>query len=317
MKKGIRSIALIMAMVLLLSVCGAPARASESAAQHVNVLALLCEGSYVIVPLVLTFDLEKNTVRIINFFYQTQIDAVTKKGSALSMPMTFLGYCEPGEIVKAYENTFGIPIDKYIFYDYSNYKTVVSAFGLLCPVTLEISDEVMGDEEYSTINGTMKMFAKSLKFEYTPLTQAGIQALDALALLAYLVTIPDRIWESGDRFTMMMEDYAYWDAKERAVIEALRPVISQMDPDAVLAFAQQALEDQETDITQKDLAAMFSAVFTFPQEEPYFTVPGFEGVEMEDFDANALTGVYGYDSKMLVYDNEAMARRIRAFIYGE
>ena len=221
----------VIVLALLLSVCGAQAAETETTAQHENVLLLLCDGSYVIGPLILTFDWEKGTVRIIHFCYQAQINAVTKKGEAMDMPITFLLYCEPDEIVKAFETACGIPIEKYIIFDYSAYQSVIDAFEALGPVTLEVPSEMMGDEEYSSVNGNMRVFANAVNAVYAPLKQAGVQALDELAFLSYIATTPDRIWESGDRFTMMMADYQYQVWKMQAMIEAFRPVISRLDPD--------------------------------------------------------------------------------------
>lgn len=321
MRKILKTTTMITVFVLLLAACGAPAALAGDAGQTMNVLLLVCEGSggsyYVIQPMILTFDFSENSVRVINFYYQTQVYAVTKKGESLSMPINFFAYCDTAEIVKAFENTYGIPIDRYVIYQYGNYKTPGAAFELLCPLTLDIPEEWMGDEEYTTFNGTMKAVSKIMHMDYTKVTQPGPQEIGPVGLVSYYATIPDRIWASGDRFTMMMEDYRYWDAKNLAVLEALRPKIAQMDQDAVLAIWSLMTEGQDTNLTGEDIAAWSQIPFRFPDEAFYFTVPGFEGVEMADFDAGALTGVRGYDAKMLVYDNAAMAQKIRDFIYGQ
>ncbi|MFH1879299.1 MAG: hypothetical protein ABIK64_00735 [Bacillota bacterium] len=323
MRKQMKIVTLIMALIVMLTAFGIPTAAAESQTQILNILFLVCEGTgkafTPMMPMIVTLDFEKTSIRVISFYYQTQIDAVTKKGKALSMPMNFLSYCDLPEIVKAYENTFGIPIDRYLVYQYryGSYEPVVGVFDMLGSVTLDVSGEVLGDEEYTTINGNMKALSKSMKREYTPVTQAGPQALDSLGLIAYYSAIPDRVWASGDRFTMMMEDYKFWDAKNRAVIEALKPIISLMSTGVSHAFLQLITGNQITDITADDIAAWAVIPFNFPDEAPYFTAPGFEGVEMRDFDAGALTGVGGYDAKMLSYDNAAMIAHIREFIYGQ
>ncbi|MBN1776770.1 MAG: hypothetical protein JW811_01490 [Clostridiales bacterium] len=318
MKKHTKIIALLTALVLLLAAGGVSA-AAEGAGQTVNILLLACESGYPISPLIVSLDFEQKTVKVVNFYYQTQINAVTKKGESLSMPMNFLLYCDTEEIVKAYENTFGIPIDRYVIfsYTYGNFQPAIQGFDMLTPVIVDIPEELLGNEQYTTINGNMKPLAGVLNREYTLITQAGPNALDAVGIVSYIGAIPDWVWSSGDRFTMMMEDYKYWDAKYRALIEGLRPNIAAFDHDAALAFWQRMVADQATDITGDDIALWSQTLCNFPEDAPYLTIPGFEGVTMQDFDANALTGVYGYDAKMFAYDGDAISAIIRAFIAGE
>jgi hypothetical protein len=321
MRKILKTTAMITLFVLLLAACGAQAAPAGDAGQTMNLLLLVCEGSgnsyYVIQPMILTFDFLKNSIRVVNFYYQTQIFSVTRKGEALSMPINFFAYCDTAEIVKAFENTYGITVDRYVIYKYGDYKMPGEAFELLCPLVLDIPEELMGDEEYTTFNGTMKAVSRIMHMDYTKVTQPGPQEIGPVGLVSYYATYPDRIWASGDRFTMMMEDYKYWDAKNLAVLEALKKKIAQMDQESVLTIWSLMTEGQDTNVTGEDIAAWSQIPFRLPDEAFYCTAPGFTGVEMADFDAGALTGVRGYDAKMLVYDNDAMAQKIRDFIYGQ
>ena len=319
MKKHTKIIALLTALVLLLAAGGMQAAAAEDAGQTVNILLLACEGGYPISPLIVSLDFTQKTIKVVNFYFQTQIDAVTKKGESLSMPMNFLLYCDTAEIVKAYENTFGIPIDRYVIftYAYGNFEPAIQGFDMLTPVTVDIPEELLGTEQYTTINGNMKPLAGVLNREYTLITQAGPNALDAVGIVSYIGAIPDWVWDSGDRYTMMMEDYKYWDAKYQALIEGLRPNIAALDHDAILAFWQHMVADQTTNITEDDITLWSQTLYNFPEDAPYLTIPGFEGVTIQDFDANALVGISGYDVKMFVYDNDAISAMIQAFIGGE
>jgi hypothetical protein len=321
--KTIKRIAAMTAALVLLFVCGAQAAAADAAGQTVNVLVLASEtmgdSFFPIVPMIVSLDLAKGTVRVVYFYFEAQIFAETQKYGALSIPMSLLSHCEIPEIVRAYENTFGITIDRHLIYryEYGSYEPAAEMYDLFCPITLDIPEEILGTAKYTTLNGNMKALSKSMKRDYTPVEQAGPQALDTVGFLAYFSSIPDRVWESGDRFTMAMEDYKYWDMKNRAVIEALGPVLEAADPSLVQAFLQLAIRDQITDITVEDIAAWSSAPFRFSADTSYFTVPGFEGVELKDGDAGALPGVDSYQAAMLAYDTETIAASLRAFLNGE
>ncbi len=282
-----------------------------------NILFIASEGDYPIVLFILTMDYNTNSMRFANFFYQTQINAVTKEGEELSMPMGFLGHCDTPEIVKAYENTYGITIDRYLLFQY-DLETVIKILNELSPITLNIPEEFLGDEEYSTINGNMQAYSEDFDIEPDPVDEAGEQELDSLGLFSFFHTIPDRVSASDDRGTNMMEDYRLWDEKNQTVIEAFKPLFKLLGEDGVSGLWELVTEGQDTDITEEDIAKWSKLLASLPDEKtPYFTVPGFEGVEVEDFDAKTLTGMSGFDVKMLVYDNETMAENLQKFINGQ
>ena len=64
----------------------------------------------------------------------------------MSVPINFLSYCDTDEIVKAFENTFGITIDRYLIFkrEYESYGTFIDVYNLFCPMTLDVPQEVMG-----------------------------------------------------------------------------------------------------------------------------------------------------------------------------
>lgn len=286
-----------------------------------NILFIACEGSeesfFPIMPFILTMDYNTNSIRFTNFYLSTQIDAVTKKGDKISMPMTFLNQCDTEEIVKAYENTYGIKIDRYIIFKYDNKKTI-EILSELGPIKLFIPEEFLGDKEYTTINGNMEHYGKSLDMEPKPVDESGEQELDSLGLFSFFHTIPERVWESDDRFTNMMEDYRLWDEKNQTVIAALKPLLKLLGEDKVSGLWKLVAQGQDTNITDEDIAKWSKLLVNLPAEKtPYFTVPGFEDVEFADFDAKALTGISGYDVKMLTYDNEKMAEDLQKFINAE
>ena len=160
-----------------------------------NLLFIACDGDYPIMPFILTMDYNTGNIRFINFYLSTQINAVTKDGSEVSMPMTFLSHCETPEIVKAYENTYGITIDRYIIFKYDTEKTI-EILNKLGPIKLIIPEEFLGDEEHSSINGNMQYYGESLDMEPKPVDGAGEHELDSLGLFSFFHTIPERVWES-------------------------------------------------------------------------------------------------------------------------
>jgi hypothetical protein len=327
MRKLNKSIAIIMALIVLFAVPGAQAAQAGNESQTVNVLVLASENLgktfFPIMPMIISLNLTDHSVKVINFYFRTQIFAVTREAGELSIPMSLLPQCDLPEIVKAYENTYGIKIDRYLIYQYKygSFEPIADVYDLLFPITLEIPEEFLGNAEYTTMNGNMKSLSKSMHREYTQIAQAGPQELGAVGFLAYYSSIPDRVWESGDPLTMAMEDYKLWDMKNRAVIEGLRPIMARMDSNTVLSFLKLFVKDQITDITEEDMAAWSAAwaaaPFSFPVDSPYLTVPGFEGVEIQDGAVGALRGVDAYQCTMLAYDNDAAAQTIQRFIYGE
>ncbi|MFH1879295.1 MAG: hypothetical protein ABIK64_00715 [Bacillota bacterium] len=323
MKKFQKSVTAVAVLIVLLAACGAQAAAAEAETPTVNILLLASEDTgdsfFPIMPMIVSLDLQNRSVKVINFYFQTQIFATAETGEALSVPMSLLPHCEIPEIVKAYENTYGIPIDRYLIYlyEYGSYEPIADVYDLLFPITLDIPEEFLGSAKYTTINGNMKALSKSMKREYTPIEEAGPHALGSVGFLAYYGAIPDRVWESGDRFTMAMEDYKLWDMKNRAVIEGLRPMIALMDGDTVLSFLKLFIKDQTTDITEEDIARWSLAGLNLAVDSPYLTVPGFEGVEMQTGDAGSLKGISEYQLQMLKYDNEAIAQAIHTFLYAD
>jgi len=319
-----RALILACALALLPVGCAAlsprAARAETAAARTADtetILFLICEGTgnsfYPIMPFLLTADRDTGECRFTHFYYMTRIEAVTKKGETVSMPMSFLSYCDTTEIVKAYENTFGIRIDRYLIYKY-DYQQVLDLLDTLCPVTVDVPEEFMGDAEYSTINGNMKAFARQFGREAVPLEHAGEQTLDSLGLFSYFHTIPDRVW-AGDRFDNLMEDYRLWDQKNRTMIAVFKSLAGLMGEDAVAAAFRLMTDGQDTNLTDGDIAAWSAMIANQPEGMmPYFTFPGYDGVEMQDFNAKALTGTAGYDAKMLACGDETTAEALRAFL---
>lgn len=320
--KTAKKLAAVSAAIVLLFACCAQASAAEPGGQTVNVLVLASETAgdsfFPIMPMLVSLDLAGGTVRVVFFYFQTQIFAQSERYGALSIPMSLLPQCEIPEIVGAYEQTFGVSIDRYLIYryKYGSYAPAAAIYDLFCPITLDISEELMGSAKYTTVNGNMKALSKSMKREYAPVEQAGPQVLDTVGFLAYYAAIPDRVWESNDPFTMAMEDYKLWDQKNRAVVTALGPVLAAADPALVQTFLQLATKEQLTDITADDVAVWSSMSFRFA-DAPYFTVPGFEGVEWKEGDADALPGVDSYQARMLSYDTAALSADLYAFLYGE
>ena len=104
--------------------------------------------------------------------------------------------------------------------------------------------------------------------------------------------------------------------KNVAVIEALRPIIGLMTPDTVAMLMQMLVADQQTDITQKDIALWSAAGLNLDADAPYLTVPGFEGIDLVTGDIGSLSGISAYQNKMLSYDSEAIKQQIREFLYG-
>ncbi|MBN1776767.1 MAG: hypothetical protein JW811_01470 [Clostridiales bacterium] len=322
MKKSLKMLSAVTALILLLMACGVPA-AAESAGDVVNLLILASEdmgNSYFpIMPMILSLNLKTLDARLINFYFQTQIFAVAKNGEEISVPMSLLPNCEVSEIVKAYENTFGIPIDRYLIYvyQYGSYSPIVDVFDMMFPITLDIPEEILGTAQYTTINGNMKSIANTLKRQYSPIEQAGPHELDAVGYLAYYCAIPDYVWGSGDRLSNTLEDYKYWDMKNEAVIEAFRPIIGLMSPDTVAMLIRMLVSGQLTDITEDDIVLWSTAGLNFAADSPYLTVPGFEGVELQGGNIGSLKGISAYQNMMLTYDNEAVKQQIQAFLYGE
>ena len=278
MKKTIRMFALIASVVMLFASCIAQAETKNT--QILNILFLACEGEgetyYPNAPAILTLDFSKQTIRITKFFSQAQIFAETRQLGELSMPMNFLLYCNTDKIVTAYENTFGISIEKYIIfrYQYYTYKPILEGLDILCPVKLDIPDEVLGDQQYTTTNGNMAALAQTTNREYNPITATGVQDLDAMGIVGYVGATPERIWESGDKFTMMLEDYRYRDAIIQEILEALDPVISKLDRNQVEMLWRLLLAGQETNITLDDIDAWSQISFHFPTDnDAYLTVP--------------------------------------------
>ena len=323
MKKMIRSITIIAALAVLLSAFGIQAVAADTA-ETVNILAIGSEREgdtfYPTMPMIISLDFATGSVRIVYFHYATQIMAVTRDAGALSIPMKALSYCDYSEIVKAFENAFGIKIDRYMNFQfvYGDHENVFLFLNALCPLTLDIPAELLGDTKYTSVNWYMGELTRGLDIEYTKLTEMTTQTMDAIGLGAYICAAPDRLWKSGDQFTMMMEEYKYQDVKYRAIIEALKSNIAQMDRDAVLAIWRLLLDGQETDITAEDIAAWSEAGLNFIGDTPpLLTVPGFEGVEMVESEAKSVLGVRSYYAQMLVYDTAAAAQRVQEFLSGE
>jgi hypothetical protein len=318
MKKTIRSVTIITALAVLLAACGA-----QAAGQTVNILLLDSEtedgGFYMTIPLIVSLDFANHSIRVVHIHNMTEIRAVTREKGELKIPVNALSHCEYSEIVNAFENAFGVTIDRYVNYRfvYGDFGPTLKLMGAFCPITLDIPEELTGDKKYVTVNGYMAEITSYLGTDFTPIMQAGPQELDALSLTAYFGAMPDRLWKSGDQFTMVMEEYKYNDMKYRAVIEGMKTKIAQMDQAEVLAFWHVLTDGQDTDVTAKDIAAWSAVSFNFIDDAPYLTVPGFEGVEMTASEASSLPGAGNHHSMMLSYDTAAAAQAVQAFLGGE
>lgn len=324
MKKTLfKSVLTLTALAVLLAACAVPAASAETADEIGNLLMIAGEDMgntyFPLVIMVFSANFTQKTIKVISFYFETQITAVAKTGETVSIPMSLLPNCETGEIVKAFENTFGIPIDRYLIYTYTygSYKPIIDVYDRIFPVTIDIPEEILGTAQYTTINGNMKAIAKASKRDYTPIDKAGLHDLDSVGVLAYFSSIPDRISESGDRFTKAMEDYKYWDAKHAALFNGLRPVVGLMSPDTMAMILQMLFSNQATDMTGEDIAKISAAGLNFAADSGYLTVPGFEGVELQAGDKGSLKGINAYQNMMLAYDSEAIRQQIRAFLYGE
>lgn len=323
MKKKIRSVTVITALMVLLAACGAQAASAEDAGQTVNILLMDSEtdgdGFFITIPVIVSLDFANHSIRAVHIHNMSQIAAVTREKGELSIPINALSHCEYPEIINAFKNAFGVTIDRYVNYQfvYGDFEPTLKLMGAFCPITLDIPEELTGDKKFVTINGYMQEIVGYLGTDYTPIAQAGPQVLDALSLTAYFGAAPARLWESGDQFTMVMEEYKYNDMKYRAVIGGMKVKIAQMDQAEVLAFWHVLTDGQDTDVTAEDIAAWSAVPFNFIDDEPYLTVPGFEGVEMAASEASSLPGVSNYQAKMLVYDMDEAARRVRDFLSGE
>ncbi len=323
MQKIMRTIALITALAALLAACGVQAALAAHAGQTVNILLMDSEtegdGFFIAIPVIVSLDLSKHSIRAVHIHNMSQISAVTREKGELTIPVNALSHCEYSEIVKAFENAFGVAIDRYINYQfvYGDFEPTLKLMGAFCPITLDIPEELTGDKKYVTVNGYMKEITGYLGTDFPPVTQAGPQVLDALQLTAYFGAMPERLWKSGDQFTMVMEEYKYNDWKYRSVVEAMKTNIARMDQAEVLAFWHVLTDGQDTDVTAEDIAAWSAIPFNFTDAEPYITVPGFEGVEMVKSGAASLPGVGSNQAQMLVYDTGAAARRVKDFLSGQ
>ena len=314
-----RIVTLVTALALLIMACGGPAAAEG---QTVNILVLASQiGNDAFFPTaaaIVSLHTSEQTVKLISFCIQTQVTAVTRDAGAMSVPINFLSYCDTDEIVKAFENTFGITIDRYLIFkrEYESYGTFIDVYNLFCPVTLDIPQEVMGDGEYSPINWQLQSIADVLGVDYAPVTQTGTQELDAMKVISYIAAYPAIDWDNVDWIAGTMEDYILWDFKVRAMLAAAKPKAAQMDSDAVRTLCTLITDGQETDITADDIAAWSQIPFAFA-DDAYLTVPGFESAEVRDFDASPLTepGMFGH--RIMAYDSGAITESIQNFVYGQ
>lgn len=317
-----RIILVLTALAVLLTVC-VPAALAETADDIVNILLIGGEdmGSsyFPLLPLVLSFNLTRQSVKVIYFYYETQIFGTAPSGETVSIPMSLLPNLDTGEVVKAFETTYGIPINRYLIYtyDYGKCTRTLEAFDLLAPLTIDVPGEILGTAQHTTINGNMKALAGANKRDYTAVETAGPQQLDAVGYLAYIFAIPESVWSSGDRLTVAMADYNDADTKNRVAIAALRIVIGMKDEDTIAAFMRKFTEGQETDITEDDIALWSAFSLNLDADNPYMSVPGNEGVALQAGDIGSMTGISSYQNQMLTYDNEAFKQKIHAFLYGE
>lgn len=325
MKKTLFRLILILTALAVLTTAApaALAEAADSANDIRNMLVIAGEdmgdGYFPLLVLVFSADFTEKTIKVINFYYTTQVNAVAKNGEAVSIPMSLLPVCDDTEIVKAFENTFGIPIERYLIYVYksNSYEPFLDVFDQVDPITVDIPEEVLGTAQHSTVNGNMKAIAGASKREYTPIQSAGLQELNGVGILSYYTAIPARIWASGDTFTNVMEDYKYWDNKNAVLFSALRAIIGMMGPDASAAILRTLLTGQDTDMTDEQIAIISGAGLNFAPGVCYMTVPGFEGVEMVVGDTGTLKGVSTFQKQMLTYDSEAIRQQIHTFLYGD
>ena len=98
---------------------------------------------------IITLDSGECKVRVVNFDMGMPIYADTPQAGEGYIPMSFLWTCEPDAIVSAFETTYGIAIDRYLFlsYEYGSFEPMVSLLDILCPITLDIPQELMGDTQ--------------------------------------------------------------------------------------------------------------------------------------------------------------------------
>jgi len=281
----------------------------------VNVLIIACEGKENSFPLnffLITVDNNTNEVRFTNFFYETQIDAVTTEGEPVSIPMYKLTeLCDMEGIIDAFENMYGIAVDKYLIYRYDN-NMIIDIFKHMCPITVDIPEEYIGSGE-GTLKKSMERYSDSTGEEITPVDAAGEQELGPLALLSYFHTIPEWVYASEDDLTRKMEDYKYWDAKNEYALSVYKPVFELMGEQALTALGQSIMEGQDTNITDDDIAAWAKRLTELPDgKTPYLTIPGFEDIGLEKFEGDPMGS-----TMMLTYDKAEAAEKVQAFVNGE
>ena len=106
MKRTLFRIMLVLtALAVLLTVC-VPAALAETADDIVNILLIGGEdmGSsyFPLLPLVLSFNLTRQSVKVIYFYYETQIFGTAPSGETVSIPMSLLPNLDTGEVVTAF-----------------------------------------------------------------------------------------------------------------------------------------------------------------------------------------------------------------------
>lgn len=322
MRNAKNGLSTLTALVILFLTIVAPAATVADSGQTVNILILVGDGTSgtfnPIAPFILSLDGSSQTARVIGFSISTRIAAVTREAGETSISMGYLSHCETGEIVKAYETTFGIPIDRYLFlaYQYGSFESLVGALDMLCPVTLDIPEILMGDTQFTTVNGNMPMFAEAMNREYTLVAGAQAQELDTVGFISYFAAAPSININTVDWIVYPMDSYRLWDMKCQAALKAFIPRISRMDQAEVLAFWTLITDGQDTDITADDIGRWSAIPYSFPAD-CYLSVPGFENAKAQEFDASAFTSYNFFPQMLLAYDSEAVISQIHTFISGE
>ena len=322
MKKRMkRMISAVLAAVLL--ICCAPAAVAEDM-QQVNILLIVGDGTgdtfYPTAVFIVVLDPDTCKIRVVNFDMAAQIYAKPRQAEESWMPMKFLYCCDTDAIVYAFESTFGITIDRYLFvaYEYGSFAPLLPMLDELIsrnPVEVDIPDALMGDEPYTTVNGNMPWIAEAAGRDYTPVTGTQAQALDAVGLVSYFAAYPAVDFETVDWEQYTLDSYALWDEKCAAVFEAIRPAIRKSTPDSSNAFWMMLLDGQQTNITQEDVDDWIWQPFTIG-DNAYFSVPGEHAVP-EEFDASALTGANAFPYMMLTGNPQETAAGMQTFMNGE
>lgn len=322
MKKTCIALLAATALAMLFGGIGGQTATADDGGDIINILIIVGDETggafHPIAPLAVSLDFGRRTVKVINFCIDTRILAVTREIGEAEISMAYLSHCDTEEIVRAYENTFGLHIDRYLLlgYQYGSFAQLVGALDMLCPVTLDIPEILLGNTPFSTVNGNMPMFAGELNREYTLLTGAQAQELDTVGLIAYFAAAPAIDIGTVDWNSYPIESYRLWDAKCRAVLEAVKPAVAQMGREDALAFWTLITQGHETNLTGEDIARWSEVAFTFP-DACYLSVPGLEDARAQEFDASAFTSFNLFAQMMLVYDDAAVALRVQAFISGE